>query len=184
MGRINSRNKGNKNERNIAKLFTEWTGVEFVRVPRSGGLHWKSGMSVTGDLIPSDPFDLVTFPFSIEAKFYNAITFQDLILPNKSDLQKFYDQSTKDADSVGKYPLVLFRYNRMPRDLYFVMMGHKQFVRARKLMDLEEGWFNYRNDFVIFTSDNLFDTDFDEFLDEIKFKPKRQKGGFGQKISR
>ena len=173
MTRINSSKKGGKNEREIAKLFEEWTGTEFVRVPRSGGLHWKSGMSVTGDIIPADPFDLVQFPFTIEAKFYAAITFQDLILPNKSDIAKFYAQSTRDGVSVGKYPLVLFRYNRMKKHLYFVVMGYKQFIRVRKLMPLENGWFNYRNEFVIFTSDNLFATDFEEFLETLNFKPQK-----------
>jgi len=172
MSRINSSKKGGKNERDIAKLFTVWTGVEFVRVPRSGGLQWKSGLSVTGDLIPADPFELVRFPFSIEAKFYASITFQDLILPNKSDIQKFFDQSTRDGESIGKYPLVLFRYNRMKKHLYFVVMGYKQFIRVRRLMGLENGWFNYKNKFVIFTSDYLFETDFDEFREALNYHPK------------
>ena len=51
-GRINSRKKGSKNERFLTKLFEQWTGVEFSRVPASGGLRWK-GMSeiIVGDIV-------------------------------------------------------------------------------------------------------------------------------------
>ena len=30
---VNSRNKGSKNERGVAKLMQEWTGYEFARTP-------------------------------------------------------------------------------------------------------------------------------------------------------
>lgn len=35
--KINSRAKGSKNERELAKLFKDWTGKEFARTPSSGG---------------------------------------------------------------------------------------------------------------------------------------------------
>ena len=109
--RINSSKKGAKAERELSKILSEWVGVEFQRVPRSGGLRWGSGLMVTGDTIPADPVWLVRFPFSVESKTRDSITFQDLILENKSEIRSFWEQSEEDAKRVNKIPVVFFRYN-------------------------------------------------------------------------
>ena len=160
----NSNKKGAKNERMTAKAFTDWTGTEFVRVPRSGGLQWKNNLMVTGDIIASDPAKLVKFPFSIECKFYVDVKFQDLILDNNSKIIKWWEQSRDDAKTVKKSPLVLFRYNGMTKGLWFVVMEYNGFRRVMDTMKLADGDFlNFSDKFVIFTSNYLFNTDYKTF---------------------
>ena len=170
--RINSKNKGNKAERVVAKLFEDWTGEEWCRVPQSGGLQWSNKILASGDIMMTDPLALAHFPFSIEVKFYKEITFQDLILPNQSTLQKFYTQSQRDGESIGKLPLVMFRYNRMPKNMFFVMMDIDSFDKVIFDMDLDNGWFNYADEYAIFTSDNLFETNYRDFVKSLGWKRK------------
>jgi len=161
--RINSSKKGAKAERALSKDLSSWVGVEFQRVPRSGGLRWGSGLMVTGDTIPADPVWLVRFPFSIESKVRDSITFQDLILDQKSEIADFWEQSKTDAGRVNKIPIVFFRYDFMKKGLYFVVVSFEVFKaikpsikKAMKIKSLK--YFNVSNIFVIFTSNYLFDT--------------------------
>ena len=121
-GKINSRSKGSKNEREVGKLFEGWTGFPFTRVPSSGGLGWKTSNSV-GDIICTDEKHARFFAFAIEAKFYKEIKFEHLINGNKnSDIIKFWEQSTRDANGVNKMPIVTMRYNGMKKNLHFIVV--------------------------------------------------------------
>lgn len=170
---INSAAKGSKNERRLSKLFETWVGVEFVRVPRSGGLRWKSGLMITGDTIPSDPYTLAQFPFSIETKFYDEISFADLLLPNNADIEKFWKQATTDSERVGKIPILLFRYNRMPRDTYFTAVPHSYFIRIKSTLRDTTPDFPYlsvTNRYVIFMSNVLFECPYNLIKKDLRWK--------------
>lgn len=168
---MSSRRKGSKAERTVAHLFTDWVGTEFVRVPRSGGLRWSSGLMVTGDVIPADPKVLAEFPFSIEVKFHAEVDFSHLLLPNKNvDIIKFWEQAKRDAKTIDKRPLVLFRYNFLPRDFYFIIIGLATFSELYSYFKFENGWFQYNGDdlrFVIMTSTDFFKIPYDKIKDLI-----------------
>lgn len=162
MTRINSSKKGAKAERALSKILTDWVGVEFQRVPRSGGLRWGSGLMVTGDTIPADPLWLVRFPFSIESKVRDSITFQDLILDQKSEIAEFWEQASSDASRVNKIPIVFFRYDFMKKGLYFIVISFEVFKAIRppikKMVKTKSiKYFNFSNKFVIFTSNYLLE---------------------------
>lgn len=114
---INSKKKGNANELECAKFLKEWTGLEFNRVPQSGGLRWKNSEGVTGDLVCEDR----TFPFSVETKHYKKIVFKPK-LPATSFVFKVWDQAQQDADRANKHPLVILRQNGMPKGEYMVYL--------------------------------------------------------------
>jgi hypothetical protein len=117
---INSRSKGARNERLIADLFTKWTGRKFAKTPASGGLQWKSSFS-KGDIVCTKEGHY--FPFCIEAKSYAKIDFSHLLTPGikNVDILTFWDQCSRDAKLCNKIPLLLMRYNGLPKGFYFLV---------------------------------------------------------------
>jgi hypothetical protein len=119
---INSKKKGNANELECAKFLKEWTGLEFNRVPQSGGLRWKNSEGVTGDLVCEDR----SFPFSVETKHYKDIKFDEK-LKSTSFVFKVWDQALRDAERATKHPLVILRKNGMAKGDYMVYI-HSELV--------------------------------------------------------
>jgi len=131
--KINSKKKGSKNERSLAKLFEKWTGYEFSRTPSSGGLRWSNTDSTVGDLICSDKKHSRYFRFSVEAKFHKDINFEQLLLPNKNKkILEFWNQALEDSDRSGKIPMLFMRYNGMPKDLHFSVISYKAYLKIFK----------------------------------------------------
>ncbi len=121
MAHKNSRRKGAKNERNLAKAFEQWTGRKFAKSPASGGLHWKSS-HVAGDIVCCKEGHY--FPFCIEGKSYSKIDFSHLLNPKikNCDILDFWSQAKRDAKEVNKIPMLLMRYNSMPKDFWFLVV--------------------------------------------------------------
>ena len=123
---INSRSKGSRNERDVAKLMQKWTGYEFARTPQSGGLHWKKAHT-TGDIVCIDTIHGPRFSFSIECKFHNDINLIHLIDGTTSKgtnkVIEFWKQCKRDADNSNKLPLLFMRKNGMKGDMHFIGMS-------------------------------------------------------------
>lgn len=127
----NSRTKGSRNERNVAKLMTDWTGYEFARTPQSGGLHWKKQYT-SGDIVCIDEKHGSRFPFSIECKFHENFDLLHLIDDTIGKKSKkiiiFWDQTETDAKRVNKIPLLFMRRNGMKTGMQFVVMPTNFFL--------------------------------------------------------
>lgn len=108
--RKNSRSKGAGFERETAKLLTDWWGVDFHRVPASGGLHWKDDNRVSGDIVAPPDSD---FPFSVECKKVEGWNFEQII-KGTGLVTDWWSQCTRDADEFNKAPLLIFSKNRSP----------------------------------------------------------------------
>lgn len=119
--RINSRTKGNKNERVVAELLTKWTNKPFSRTPSSGGLQWKSSNS-KGDVVCTKEGHF--FPFCVEVKAHKEIDFSQLLNPKLKNVKvlEFWEQCSRDAKRANKVPLLFMRYNGMPKDFFFVAL--------------------------------------------------------------
>lgn len=122
--RINSKKKGSKNERDIAKFFKTWTSFEFSRVPQSGGLRWKKTDNITGDIVCSDPNHPGPFMLSVEGKSYKDLRFEHILIPNKKRVKifDFWDQAIADAERGDKVPICFIRYNSLPKGFWFVII--------------------------------------------------------------
>jgi hypothetical protein len=166
VNRINSKAKGSKNERAATNLMERWTDFPFTRVPQSGGLRWQGGQNITGDIIPEDMYQLEDFPFSIEVKARKLIDFEDLLLPHKSEIMKFWGQSVADAKRVDKIPMVLMRRNGMPKETFYVIIPYNTFTLISKVLNLHN-YLIYGGDIVISYSNEFFETDYDLVLDEL-----------------
>lgn len=105
---INSKAKGNKHEREVAKLLSEWSGKEWHRTPMSGALHWKGDKRVISDIVP--PADL-DFPFSIECKNVQYPWEFNTILEGTSTFWKHWEQCYMDAEREDLFPMLVFTKN-------------------------------------------------------------------------
>ncbi len=127
---INSRNKGNKAERVVAKLLEGWTGKEFARTPSSGGLQWKSTNS-KGDIVCTSEGHL--FPFCVEVKHHEKVDFNELLIGTKKTpkIIGFWEQCIRDAKLAKKAPLLIFRYNNLPKDFFFVILETSLYLKLK-----------------------------------------------------
>lgn len=125
---INSRSKGAKNERIIAKAFEEWTNKKFAKTPASGGLNWKT-QNVAGDIVCCTEGHY--FPFVIEGKSYDKIDFSHLLTPGikNIDIIDFWNQAKRDAVKVNKIPMLLMRYNGLPKSFWFIVMEEDFYIQ-------------------------------------------------------
>lgn len=122
--RVNSRAKGSRFERVVCKSFESWSGYEFSRTPASGGLRWKKTDNISSDVVCSDPKHSRKFPFSVEVKNYQNIKFEHLLLGNKTcKIHDFWEQATEDANRAKKLPVLIMRYNSMPKGEAFFVIG-------------------------------------------------------------
>lgn len=116
---INSKQKGNTNERVAAKALKSWTGYSFVRVPSSGGLRWRDSGRVSADLICDEPD--VEFDFTIETKHLKKITIAR-VLKSNSMIFTIWEQVMSDALRCQKIPMAMLRANGMPAGEYYLIL--------------------------------------------------------------
>jgi hypothetical protein len=161
---MNSRRKGAKNERVIAKVLAKWTGKEFAKTPASGGLQWKAAMS-KGDVVCTTEGHY--FPFCIEGKFYVKIDFNHLLLPQDSDIMAWWKQCRRDAEKCNKVPMLLMRYNGMPSEFWFLVLETEFYTRLNMFdrnAHIRTSLFAWKKDlnlkFVILKSTEFFNLDY------------------------
>lgn len=117
---LNSKKKGARGELLACKLFAEWTGTEFNRVPRSGGLRWADSSQIAGDIVCSSAF---VFPFVVEVKNYENLNIKQGSVGRKAEIFKFWNQACRDAIRVNKIPLLIVKDNTTE----FVLIFSKTF---------------------------------------------------------
>jgi len=119
-GGINSKKKGDKNERQATKWLYLWTGEDFARTPSSGGLRWKNNPSVCGDVVCQN-VDF-NFPFSVETKHLKTVAY-DTILRSNSKIFTIWAQAWEDASRAKKTPMLMLRSNGMPVGEYYIVFS-------------------------------------------------------------
>lgn len=111
---INSKQKGSRLERQVAKLLSEWSGYDFHRTPMSGALHWTNDKRVLSDIVP--PQALENYPFSMECKNVEYDYDFTYLMSGTSMFYKHWKQATDDAQRECLRPMLIFTKNR--RDIY------------------------------------------------------------------
>ena len=107
MAKIDSRAKGATAERAVRNELRSLTGLQWERVPASGGLHEVHGLK--GDLYVPNEKNL----FCVEVKHYADDQVNTKILTGKSPI--FYDwwaQTIREGKQVNRDPLLIFKHNR------------------------------------------------------------------------
>ena len=106
-----SKAKGNRYERRVAKLLTEYTSVNFRRIPSSGAFNKFKGVTVAEHVFSGDIVcDRTDFRFSVEAKSQKVFSFQAILKdPDNCAFTKWWKQCVEDAQAVSKVPMLLFK---------------------------------------------------------------------------
>lgn len=131
---VNSKNKGNKFEREVAKWFTKWSGYKFERNRDSGA--WHSNKDSVSDITCTDEKHAHKCKISIECKSYKEIKFEHVLLGNKGcDILKFWQQASKDAQRANRVPILCMRYNSMPKGEFFFVVNK---ILARRIFAFPE----------------------------------------------
>lgn len=101
-----SKAKGSAFESKIKdKLNEEFPNIQFERVPLSGSISYLKGDIWT-------PHDTASWPWCIEAKHYAEIDWSNLLTAKTSDLHNFWKQAVREAETMKKLPLLIFRWDR------------------------------------------------------------------------
>lgn len=132
----NSKKKGNRFERVVAKYFTDWSGFKFGRTPGSGSFH--NNRDLGSDLICNDDKHKNRCCISIECKNYQDIRFEHVLLGNKRcKIFSFWDQASRDAKRTKKFPILCMRYNSMPRGEFFFVVNEPIAKSILSVQDLD-----------------------------------------------
>jgi hypothetical protein len=101
-----SKAKGSAYESKIVAILNkEFSTLQFERVPLSGAISYLKGDIWT-------PHDTAAFPWCIEAKHYKEINWNNLLTAKSTEMYKFWEQTQREADVMGKKPLLIFRWDR------------------------------------------------------------------------
>lgn len=105
-----SRDKGMRGEYQIRDLLTEVTGLEWARVPGSGGFGAHHGLK--GDVYLPHATGKMS-KFAIEVKWYKDEQLNSNILKQtNSQLDKWLDQTYREADQMSAKPMLVFKKDR------------------------------------------------------------------------
>ncbi len=115
---IQSKKKGNRGELELSHILNErFEGYTFARSVQSGAYIGQSNAyranSMTEEqklVFAGDIRVPINFKFTIEHKAYAEASFWDLF-NESSDLHSWMKQAEHDAESVGKQPMLIVKYN-------------------------------------------------------------------------
>lgn len=126
--RKNSKDKGQRGEREVARLVGEWWGADFARTPMSGGFRTKKfreDWNAEADLVTPDE----DFPFAVEVKWHEGWTLDKLLTAPKTEIWEWWQQALGQT-SEGKIALLVFRRNHMPW-YYMIESKHAHHIPGR-----------------------------------------------------
>ncbi len=112
--KINSRSKGKRGERDIAKMLEAWWGSKFTSTPMSGGFATKGfrdDWNASGDVVTPD----LTFPFCVEVKWREGWDLLQVLKSTETSIPiwEWWDQTLRETPE-GKIPFLVFKRNNQP----------------------------------------------------------------------
>jgi hypothetical protein len=117
--KVNSGRKGDRGEHGVIDLLTERFHMPFSRVPDSGAR--MSQVALPEELKQAYVGDIVVppnFKFCIECKngYDDDISLENIIFKNRKNavLDGFLEQAQRDADRVGKKPMLCWKKTSKP----------------------------------------------------------------------
>lgn len=135
---INSKRKGNSAENEVRKILDKrFSFTNFHRSPSSGAFVGGSNFYRKEELNKSQNLVFVgdvycsreDFKFTIEHKAYAEASFWDLF-NESSDLHSWMKQAEHDAESVGKQPMLIVKYNFHERIVFLTDLNSDFPIRS------------------------------------------------------
>lgn len=177
---INQRKKGARGEMMGINFFEEWTNLSFKRSPASGGLRGHVVEYTVGDIVCVE--NNYIFPLSVEIKNVKGINFNHLLYDVKSDIIEYWNQCYKDSERSEKVPILLMRYNGLPKAFFFVVLEYKDYKALNLKLDTKMAIRSKGFDLLITTTDCLKTNKWKKFnklatkLRKKKWRKVRQSG--------
>lgn len=113
-----SKRKGNRSEREVAKLLQTWWGHgDFVRTPSSGGWATKTvreGFRTAGDIVTN----VADWPFTVENKSQESWSL-DALMHNDGCIAFGWWKQALSETPEGSHALLIAGRNRIPRVVMF-----------------------------------------------------------------
>lgn len=107
---VDSRAKGKRAEYDIRDILRERTGLEWERVPGSGGFGAQHGLK--GDIYLPIPTGKRSV-YCIEVKHYKDDTItSNLMNTTVSTIEKWWEQTVREAGEMAAKPLLVFKKDR------------------------------------------------------------------------
>lgn len=104
---VDSRAKGARAEHQIRKLLSEHTDLEWLRVPGSGA--FSASHALKGDVYLAPSTGKMS-AWTIEVKHYkDEVLHSHVFKSAKSTLDKFLDQTYREAGEMNAKPLLVFK---------------------------------------------------------------------------
>lgn len=161
---INSKMKGNANEREACKWLKLWTGEYFARVPSSGGLRWKNNSTVCGDVVCEN--EAFKFIFSVETKHLKTLHTNSTKLQVNSAIFTIWRQALADAERGKKIPILMLRKNGMPLGEYYIVFDVDTVRKIDEEISFEYEFFGLDKEYKI----HLYGYKSNYVLDKIPYK--------------
>ena len=98
--------KGTGYEQHVARLFQQWYGARFMRVPLSGGL--PAEFKLAGDLMCAEDF-----PFYVECKKHEGVYLEHLF-KGTGKPPRWWRKAVAEAAMFGVKPMLVFARNNWP----------------------------------------------------------------------
>lgn len=131
-----SKDKGNRFERKVAGMLTEWwkrAGYEgeFYKTPASGGLRWQSRDDTIGDVCTPNGFTQ-----TIECKNNESWGYKLFAITGKysnSNLYGWWEQSCEEAERAGKLPWLILTKNYQPTIIIYTITDYNSSFQVDSL---------------------------------------------------
>lgn len=125
---VNSKDKGNRLERQVSTLLSEWAGAKFMRTPMSGAIHNFKDKRVVSDIVA--PLSIGNWPFSIECKNTENNWELNTYIEGTATFWKQWAQAWDDSQREQLLPMLVFSKNY--RDIFVTITED-----AYNLLELE-----------------------------------------------
>lgn len=161
--KINCKKKGNAGELQLVHILNErFPSYTFARTVQSGAYIGKSNVtraeSLTEDQILIFAGDIrvpKNLRFTIEHKAYAEASFWDLF-NESSDLHSWMQQAQHDAETVGKQPMLIVKYNNKKRIVYLKKDYVDSLGSKSNIVFSHNGWNCYWLEDVLKEPDSFF----------------------------
>lgn len=118
--------KGNRGQRMAIAVIKKWAKKKFKSSAQSGMPGYNHDPH-KGDILCDTEGHY--FPFTVEVKFYKEINFCQLLQPNLKNILilDFWAQCLGDAERCKKVPMLMMRFNGLPKSFFFVVITNDFF---------------------------------------------------------
>jgi Holliday junction resolvase len=157
--KVNSKKKGSRVERELAKLLTDRFGREFSRSVGSGN-RWSQVADMPDAARETFAGDLVVptgFRWSLECKggYDSSDTLASLLSSGSKQIDEWLAQAQADSERSGRKPLICWKPSRRPW-LAIVRRSDFQESGFDRILMYSRDWFVVSLEDLLATSDSMF----------------------------